>query len=66
MEHVKTSPSTQALKENWLLIIELGVKWKFIKTRRKYKMEKELQKIELKNEFKSVKLKGKPSIYGYN
>ena len=48
------------MKTMYALIIELGVKWKFIKIRRKYKMENELQKIELKNEFKSVKLRGSP------
>ena len=42
-----------------ILIIELGAKWKFIKTHRKYKIEKELQKMDPKNGFRDIKLGGK-------
>ena len=48
------------LERKLSLIIELGIKWKFIKICRKYKIEKELQKFEFKNEFKDAKLGGSP------
>ena len=44
-------------------MIELGVKWKFIKIRGKYKIEKELQKFELKNEFRDAKLGGESPFF---